>query len=264
MNLIAKILLRSAKFRNLLICYLRERYFHEFGYSLPLGNNLWAHLLEKDSYDSFSEIFIQQEYSQYIPEEPISCILDIGANYGYFSLWLQSKYPEVEIQSLMIEPSPKCIRSLKKLTNLRRFKGKFSFLQKAINAPDIETTKFYDRTHMAGSIFTNSEKEDYIEIQTLSEDEVLRVLSPPYDLIKCDVEASEWELLIHYLNLLRRSKYFLLEWHSWHRGGGGLNQILRRLEDIQFEIVQSSNPIQSVGNEGEVGLILAKNLNFQV
>jgi FkbM family methyltransferase len=246
-----------------MLVHLRLDYFHEFHHSIPLSNNYWAHLWESDAYDSFSEIFIQQEYSQYIPNDPISRILDIGAHYGYFTLWLQSKYHKQDIHSLMVEPSPKCKRSLEKLVNQNQFKGKFSFLQRAINTPNIETTKFYDRSHMAGSIFADTKKESYVEIQTLKEEDVFKAVVPPYDLIKCDIEGTEWEFINHYPRLLQRSKYLLLEWHSWHRGGGGVNQLLKKFQDIRFEILQISDPLTAVSNEGEVGLILAKNLDFQ-
>ena len=98
-----------------MLAHLRLDYFHEFHHSIPLGNNYWAHLWENDAYDSFSEIFIQQEYSDFIPDEPITNILDLGAHYGYFSLWLQSKRPQDEIHSLMVEPSQRCQRSLEKM-----------------------------------------------------------------------------------------------------------------------------------------------------
>ena len=112
-------LLRIGFVRNKLLFHLKHKYFHELGHSIPLESGYWAHLLEKDSYDSFSEIFIKQEYLEFIPDEPISRILDIGAHYGYFSLWLQSRHPEIELTSLMIEPSPSCARSLHNLAKPR-------------------------------------------------------------------------------------------------------------------------------------------------
>lgn len=262
MNFILSFLLKSVALRKRVILHLRNNYFDEFQHSIPLGNDFWAHLLEHDAYDSFSEIFIQQEYANYLPNEPISRILDIGAHYGYFSLWIQSKYPEREIHSLMIEPSPKCIRSLENLVNQPQFKGRFAFLQKAVNAIDIEKTEFYDRSHMRASTLADSKNETSVEIETLKPDDVYKSSPPPYDLIKCDIEASEWELINHYSRLLQDAQYLLLEWHSWHLGGGGFVQLSEKLTNIHFEIIQSSPPVKAVGKEGEVGLILAKNLNF--
>ena len=68
------LLLHIGFVRNKLLFHLKHKYFHEFEHSIPLESGYWAHLLEKDSYDSFSEIFIKQEYLEFIPDEPISRI----------------------------------------------------------------------------------------------------------------------------------------------------------------------------------------------
>ena len=54
-----------------------------------------------------------------------------------------------------------------------------------------------------------------------------------------------------------------MEWHSWHLGGGGVVQIEKKLNDLEFNILRSSSPAKAVGREGEVGLFLAKNLNLE-
>jgi hypothetical protein len=54
-----------------------------------------------------------------------------------------------------------------------------------------------------------------------------------------------------------------MEWHSWHTGGEGFPQIEKRLTEFGFKIIKSSPPQKAVGRDGEVGLFLAKNLNFQ-
>ena len=54
-----------------------------------------------------------------------------------------------------------------------------------------------------------------------------------------------------------------MEWHSWHQGDGGFPQIEKKLTEIGFQIVKASSSLKAVGRDGEVGLFLAKNLNFQ-
>jgi FkbM family methyltransferase len=257
-----KLLLSISFFRKKLLFKLKHKYFHELGYSIPVQSGYWAHLLEKDSYDSFSEIFIQQEYLKFIPKEPISRILDIGAHYGYFSLWLQSIRPEIKLRSLLVEPSPRCTRSLKNLINQKKLGGTFSYLQGAIGLPNTEMTPFYDRAHMAGSRSSSLNSEKAIQVKNITEKDLMENLPPPYDLIKCDIEGSEWEFLNNYESLIKKSKYLLLEWHSWHEGGGGLPQIDKLLESLNFSLTCSSEPIPAVGREGEVGLILLKNLSY--
>jgi FkbM family methyltransferase len=256
------LLLRIGVVRKKLLFHLKHKYFHELGHSIPLESGYWAHLLEKDSYDSFSEIFIKQEYLDFLPDEPISRILDIGAHYGYFSLWLQSRHPEIELCALMIEPSPSCTRSLHDLVNQEKLAGRFSYLQRAIGLPKSENSPFYDRSHMAGSRYSSSQSEKAIQVQNLREAELVEKLEPPYDLIKCDIEGSEWDFLNNYQNLIMASKYLLLEWHSWHEGGGGISQIEKFMHSLDFSMVRSSEPIPAIGRDGEVGLILVKNQSY--
>ena len=246
-----------------MLAHLRLDYFHEFHHSIPLGNNYWAHLWENDAYDSFSEIFIQDEYSDFIPEKNIFTVLDIGANYGYFSLWLQSKRPQDKIYSILVEPSLRCRRSLKKLVESPQLQNRFHYLQSAIGDPKDPQIKFFDRPYMAGSIFESEHSDPPYHANTLKSSEVLSSNSSSYDLIKCDIEGGEWDLLIHYPSILKNSKFLVMEWHSWHSGDGGFPQIEKKLTEIGFQIVKASSSLKAVGRDGEVGLFLAQNLNFQ-
>jgi FkbM family methyltransferase len=256
-------LLKFKFIRNRLKFHFLHSYFNELQVSIPVGNGYVAQLLETDAYDSFSEIFIQQEYSDFIPDEPITSILDIGANYGYFSLWLQSKCSQDKIYSTLIEPSLRCRRSLEKLVTLPRLQNRFQYLQRAVGDPKEPLIKFFDRPYMAGSIFESEHSDPPYHANTLKSSEVLSSNSSSYDLIKCDIEGGEWDLLIHYPSILKNSKFLVMEWHSWHSGGGSFPQIEKKLTEIGFEIVKSSSPQKAVGRDGKVGLFLSKNLNFR-
>ncbi len=246
-----------------MLTHLRLDYFHEFNHSIPLENNYWANLWENDAYDSFSEIFIQQEYSDCIPDEPITKILDLGAHYGYFSLWLQSKRPHDEIHSLMIEPSRRCQRSLEKMAQYPKLGGRFQYLQAAVGNPKEKNTQFFERPFMGGSLFSTSSADLSYEVKTFNLSSGPNLKEESFDLIKCDLEGSEWDFLIHYSSLLKNSKFLVMEWHSWHSGDGGFSQIEKKLTHLGFQIIKSSPPQQAVGRDGEVGLFVAQNLNFQ-
>ena len=256
-------LLKFRFIRNRLKFHFIHSYFNELQLTIPVGCGYNAQLLETDSYDSFSQIFIQQEYSDFIPDEPITKILDIGANYGYFSLWFQSKRSQDKIYSTLIEPSLRCRRSLEKLVKLPRLQNRFQYLQRAVGDPKEPLIKFFDRPYMAGSIFESEHSDPPYHANTLKSSEVLSSNSSSYDLIKCDIEGGEWDLLIHYPSILKNSKFLVMEWHSWHSGGGSFPQIEKKLHEIGFQIIKSSSPQEAVGRDGEVGLFLAKNLRFQ-
>jgi len=242
-----------------MLAHLRLEYFHEFHHSIPLGNNYWAHLWENDAYDSFSEIFIQQEYSDFIPDETITNILDLGAHYGYFSLWLQSNRPQDEIHSLMIEPSRRCRSSLEKMAQYPKLGGRFKYLQAAVGNPRKESTRFFERPFMGGSLFSSSAEDGHYDVKTFSLPDGPSLKDQFFDIIKCDLEGAEWDFITHYSSLLKNSKFLVMEWHSWHSGGGGFAQIEKKLTDFGFEIVNSSSPQIAVGRDGEVGLFLAQN-----
>lgn len=255
-------LLKLSFFRKRVLFHLKSHYFHEFGHSIPLGKGYWGHLLEDDAYDSFSEIFIQQEYHGFLPKSDFSRIIDLGANYGYFSLWLQTRFSDRKIRSLLIEPSQHCKRSLENLVHQPQLKDQFIYLQRAVADTANDLTDFYDRPFMAGSIFNSPKNEASNQVPVLKEIEIHDAIQPPYEMIKCDVEGSEWELLCNYSKTLSMSKHLLLEWHSWHSGGGGFTQLVDHLKLLEFEIIKSSKPTDAVGKKGQVGLILAKNLRL--
>ena len=246
-----------------MLAHLRLDYFHEFNHSITLENNYWANLWENDAYDSFSEIFIQQEYSDYIPDEPLTKILDLGAHYGYFSLWLQSKRPQDKIHSLMIEPAQRCKRSLEEMAQYPKLGGRFKYLQAAVGNPKEASTRFFERPFMGGSLFSSSSEDDCYDVKTLNSSNERNFKNQSFDLIKCDLEGAEWDFLIHYSYLLKNSKFLVMEWHTWHFGDGGFSQIEKKLADLGFQSIKSSLPQQAVGRDGEVGLFLAQNLNFQ-
>ncbi len=255
-------LLKITSLRRAFVVHLQADYFHEFNHSIPLENNYWANLWENDAYDSFSEIFIQQEYADFIPDEPITNILDLGAHYGYFSLWLQSKRPQDEIHSVMVEPSRSCQRSLEKMAQYSKLEARFQYLQAAVGDPKKESTRFFERPFMGGSLFKSSPEDYGYEVKTLSLSAEPNLQKQSFDLIKCDLEGAEWDFLIHYSSLLKNSKFLVMEWHSWHSGGGSFSQIEKKLTDFGFQIIKSSPGHKSVVRDGEVGLFLARNLNF--
>ena len=259
---ISSLFLKSSLFRKSLIPNLKAHYFHELGLSIPLGKGYSAPMLENDYYNSFSEIFIDQEYGDFLPTDNLHKIIDIGAHYGYFSLWLQNKFQKQELNSIMIEASSLCERSLEQLCIMDRIKGRFQYLKRAIGDPQQEMMKFFDRPFMASSKFDSSDFARSNTIKILKSPEVFEALPPPYDLIKCDIEGSEWEFIANYSEILKVSKNLILEWHSWHSGGSGYNQIIEALESLDFKINKSSPPLPAVGMEGEVGLLLAENKSY--
>ena len=62
---------------------------------------------------------------------------------------------------------------------------------------------------MSGSTIKSQPYESLEEVRNLKQMIFQKWMPPPYDLIKCDIEGAEWELLNHYDELVSQTKYFL-------------------------------------------------------
>ena len=86
---------------------------------------------------------------------PLRNFLDIGAHYGYFSLWLQSK-TSAGLNFIFIgEPLQRCQRSLEKSGQYPKLGGRFQYLQVAVGNPKEQMTPFFERPNMGGSLFSH-------------------------------------------------------------------------------------------------------------
>ena len=157
-----KTLLKSHYFRKSIITHITADYFNEMDLSIRIKNGYWAQILNHDAFDSFSEIFINNEYLNFLPDAEIRKIIDIGAHYGYFSLWLQSMNPNIELESLMIEPCINCHDSIDGLMKDQQFKCISKILDGAIDDPKLEHSSFLDRPFMASSSFVTQEEEEEV------------------------------------------------------------------------------------------------------
>ena len=237
--------------------FFKAFYFSELEISIPVGGNLWAPLPHYDSYDSFSEIFIHQEYEDFLPDSgPFERVLDLGAHMGYFSLWLQSIQPETPLYSLLVEADERASEAIGVLIRRNRLEERFQNIAKAVGPASEREISFHSRPFMASSAF-GLESETYGRKAIVSDEGIQALFPPPYDLIKIDVEGSEWDFLRDYGQVLSHTKRLVLEWHSWHAGGGGAEQIRKRLRELGFRVEKESPGTSAVGRTGEIGLMSA-------
>jgi len=251
------------KIRSRIVPFFQTTYFDELNLSIPVGENLWAPLFHYDSYNSFAEIFIQREYEEYIPSsKPFERILDLGAHMGYFSLWLQSLQPKAPLSSLLVEADDRASKAIVSLIRRNHLENRFHSIAMAIGPATSDQVAFHSRPFMASSNFDDvSGEEAGTRKVVLSDKAITSHFSPPYDLVKIDIEGSEWAFFSDYEITLQHTRSIVLEWHSWHEGGGGVEQIRKRLSSLGFHIEKESSPVPATGRDGEVGLISATRRN---
>ena len=251
-------LLRFPKLRAKFIHYIVHNHFDELNVSIPLKNDYWAKLFHNDSYDSFSEIFIQNEYEGFIPDIEINSVIDLGAHHGFFSVWLQSTFPKRKIKSLLVEPSARCFPVLSELTKRKEYDN-FTFFNKCIGNPQDEENLFFDRPHMAASKYKNEDNEVAIKVLVLVPEDILNWHQPPYDLLKCDIEGAEWDLLNYYNLILENTKFAIIEWHESNKE---YDQFIKLIHALGFEVTNSSSNCYEEQENDDSKVLLIKNKRF--
>ena len=249
--------LKIVGLRRRVIFYLKQKYFQDFGFEITLGQGLVAPIPYKDSYDSFSEIFIQQEYAKILKNIPLQeKWIDIGCHMGYFSLWMEHRrrlHCLNTSEVLLIDGDIKTEFAIGNLIKRNEISN-WIYQQGVIGSG--KEINFYERDFMAStSLRTNGVNPRKVKV--LQQNSIEELFPGPYGLIKIDIEGSEWEFLNNYENIISKTNYLLIEWHSWHNGGGGKEQIKKKIESLGLRILKMSKDDHKYLSVRQVGLILA-------
>ena len=241
-----KYLFKIPYIRKKFVHCIKYDFFSELELSMPIKNGYWANLTENDSYDSFSEIFVENEYKDFVPEIKIKSLLDFGAHYGFFTIWIQSNQPDHKIHTLLVEPASRCKKALDTL--VKDSETNITFINKCIDNPRLIKSEFYERPHMASSRVPIDNKEKPVKIPILQVEEITNWKSPPYDLLKCDIEGAEYTLVNEYSFILQNTRYLIIE---WHKECGDYKDLLVKICKLEFKLLKSkfnkpSNPSTAV------------------
>lgn len=136
------------------------------------------------------EAFISHEYELGLPAEEPTTIFDLGANVGFLTLYLKTKYPHARI--FCFEPDPENFKQL--IANTRQFTDVTCF-QVAVGGKN-ESRTFYRSPvfHMRNSLIP-VEGSDSFAVEVISLDEAMRrARVASIDLLKFDVEGTEVEI----------------------------------------------------------------------
>jgi hypothetical protein len=94
-----------------------------------------------------------------------------------------------------------------------------------------------------------------LEVPILTSEEIMFAFPPPYDLVKVDIEGAEYNLLRYHRKFLARCEFLVMEWHSWHSGGGGLAQLQELAAASRFDQLAELQPARDV-TLGQTGILL--------
>lgn len=272
-GLLLQTLLKQPRLRRRLSFELQQNYFADLETAVPLGCNLSCPIYYWTCWNSFTEIFLQQEYAAAFNKIPLpERFLDIGCHAGYFSLYvLWSKLKQNSASScsaFLVDADPRMEPAVQRLIKLNNLQGKLSYLHGAISVHSDAQT-FYQRQHMDSSLQkdNHSRTADQAEcrVPKIEPNEILKRFAPPYDLIKLDIEGAEYDFLTTYQDVYKQSKFLLLEWHSWQQGGSGLKQLQELLAHAGFQLLSEVLPEHNVSFQGRLeqcGVVLYQNTNL--
>ncbi|WP_218081034.1 FkbM family methyltransferase [Anthocerotibacter panamensis] len=235
-------LLNQPEIRRRMIFDLKHRYHADLDVTVPLGAGFTCPVYFPEAWYSFTEIFLGDEYTPVFQRVPLpQRWLDLGCHAGYFSLlvaWLRARQGlSPEIQALLVDGDSRVGPAVERLIAVNSLHTQMHFRQGLISRkPGVHY--FTERGVMSSSV---SELEggagEVKAVSTLSAADLMAALPPPYDLVKIDVEGSEYDFLLDYQPVLAQTRYLLLEWHSWHAGGGGVQQIHDLAQEQGFTLI---------------------------
>jgi FkbM family methyltransferase len=261
--------LKSPSLRKKLVYELRRNHFSEMQFKIPLNAELSCPIFQERFAWSFSEIFLNAEYGNFLKETGLpQRWLDIGCHAGFFSLYLAWQHIEAgnrNFEGLLIDADPRVEADVRKLLETTNLSDRLRFELGAIGAGN-DFIEFAMRDGMSSSASSEANGEKIARVPVLPSARIIRPFPPPYDLIKLDVEGAEDVFLEKYGPIYTNSRYLILEWHSPDREGKAALKVKERMEEAEFELTDEIQGLKTHIIEGRVlttGCHLYRNLRFQ-
>jgi len=173
----------------------------------------------------FKEIFVDEIYNfETIETEPV--IYDCGANIGMSIIHFKKLYPNSRIKAFEADPIIKGYLQ----NNLKRNNINDVEVINSAAWIDYNGVEFSIEGADGGSIYGNANKIKVpsIRLKDFIEKEI-RI-----DMLKVDIEGSEYEVLNDCKDSLSCVKNIFIEYHSWNNNNQRLSEILSILENNGF------------------------------
>ena len=199
-----------------------------------------SHKLNKGGISTLRDIFEYREYSDYFPFYEKVTVVDIGAHYGFFSLFA-SKNTNPQSVIYAIEPSSKNFAVLKQ-NLLSNSVANVIPLKKAIGK-EKRNGVLYEGISVNNSLIsdypflTDRGKESKVEITDL-----LSIMNEyqieEIDFLKMDCEGAEYEIIYHTPRaVFERIKVLSLEFHDLKNEAFTGKRLVSKLKENGFAVV---------------------------
>lgn len=258
--------LRWRRLREHLAFQIRQRHFDLLQIRVPLSANLVAPVLSDEAWISFSEIFLQGEYGQVFRLLPLPVRwIDLGCHAGFFSLFVeQGRRLEGRggtPQALLVDADTRSARAIERVIALNGLQGQMRFQHGAVSA-GTGTVPFSQRAFMASGVTAiDDHPGERAAVPIITPDRIVELISPPYDLVKVDIEGSEHDFIGHYRPVWSAARHLVLECHdSPHTGDAWETGADRIVASTGFERLQLEDRPDEP--ERHAGLLVLRNPAF--
>jgi FkbM family methyltransferase len=182
------------------------------------------------------QIFLRRVY-EVRPSDRV--IVDAGGNVGLFTCYASWRAPESRI--LTIEPFPSTVERLKAQLAENRLDSRVSVLDRALSAVPSDVTMLLDTpSSQQKPVVSGSSAGRTVHVQSIPLSDALVGLPEHIDLLKMDIEGSEFEVLMNTpLATLRRFRRINLEHHEPPPGSSHSKvALVGRLAEAGFRVRQ--------------------------
>jgi FkbM family methyltransferase len=181
--------------------YLNNKYYGEKilringdNYLNVLGTNYTIEEIPDNSYTTYWEIFINKDYdAEGCLVEPGDVVLDLGANYGFFTLYSINRGAK---KVYSVEPFQGAFNHIKGLSGIFPI---INPINKAISEEDGHVSMYIHEESSAinctsshGEMFGKTHNE--VQVESININTLLSSISETIDFMKVDCEGSEYEL----------------------------------------------------------------------
>lgn len=202
------------------------------------------------------EIFVKEIY-RFVSAKRSPLIIDCGANIGVSLIYFKKLYPGARL--IAFEPDPKIFETLAGNVKASGY-ADIELVNKGLSDKD-GTMSFFAEGSDGGRLATRDDKNNLIEVKTVRLSEFL---SEEVDLLKIDIEGSEFKVLTECAHRLGNVRELFIEYHSLHDAPQNLAGLLSILEATGFRYYIQSVGIASANPFMEIKTYLGYDLQLNI
>jgi FkbM family methyltransferase len=219
-----------------------------FPLDIPLRGGGIVRVFAPGEVKVFWQIFIHRCYRLW-PD--CKNIVDAGANIGVFSVWTARRLPQCRI--LALEPFPETFARLQHNIGANDFGSRIETVQMALAADSGQRAMPTASQSQRRSLVAQDERNvegNVVTVPSITLPELMeRRRLEQIDLLKMDIEGSEWEVLLSTpASVLRRIRRIQFEYHEVHpRFGYSKEGLFAHLRDAGFSLTHCQEDNNGTG-----------------